>query len=85
MNHFTLDSIGSIRAQNDTTEPCIATTGTGYFVNFGIVSVVNSFCALTLTSHDVLQQPYSDAIIQMYEPEFAFKGLQIRKAIMPSP
>lgn len=64
-NHFTLAATGETRAQNDTTEPCIATTGTGSSMNAGIVSRTTSSASLITTPHDVEQHPYSEATMHV--------------------
>lgn len=60
MNHFTFDVTGVTRAQNDTTDPCIATAGTRSFMNSGTISRTESYSSTIVTSFDVVQQPYSD-------------------------
>lgn len=65
INHFIFDEIGETRAQNDTAEPFIATTGTGSLINVGIDSRITSFASRIIISHDVVQQPYSEAIIHV--------------------
>lgn len=85
MNHLILDTMGSTRAQNETTEPCIATTGTGSSINFGIISAATSTDGCIDTSHDVEQHPYSDATMHVnrWHPETI--AFITRSAINPSP
>lgn len=77
--------MGDTRAQNDTTEPCIATTGTGSSMNAGMVSPANSPACFITISQDVEQHPYSDATIHWNSPESAVDGFNTRSAINPSP
>lgn len=85
MNHLTLDEMGATRAQNDITDPCIATTGIGSSIKMGIVSRNTSLDSLIVTSDDVEQHPYSEATIHVYKPESIANGFKIRNAIKPSP
>lgn len=84
MNHLTLVAIGDTRAQNDTTEPCIATTETGSSMNAGISGATSAAFFIRI-SHEVEQHPYSDATMHVKLPESITAGFIIRNAINPSP
>lgn len=56
-NHLTLAVTGETRAQNDTTEPSMATAGTGFLINAGITSRISLVFSIILISVDVMQHP----------------------------
>lgn len=86
MNHLTLVSFGDTRAQNETTDPCIATTGAGCSMKAGTISRSRiSVACFIVISHEVEQHPYSDATMHVKHPESLAVGFNMRSAISPSP